>query len=201
MTRLISIVMLMMISVAIKAETFNVLSGTFEAIGQDGMSIDKITLVGNGALTEGVYTGSAASIASDPNATYAGFDETIFFGNTIVFYYAPTGVYDDIGAPLHNAPTIDFNSMTADMTSMFANWNSDPSIGYIGEFNVGGIANVVAIGTNIWELSWSQVQADGPFLGVSTEMTMVISQVPLPAAVWLFGSGLIGLIGFARRTV
>jgi hypothetical protein len=26
-----------------------------------------------------------------------------------------------------------------------------------------------------------------------------ISQVPLPAAVWLFGSGLLGLVGIARR--
>ena len=27
----------------------------------------------------------------------------------------------------------------------------------------------------------------------------VVSTVPVPAAVWLFGSGLLGLIGFARR--
>ena len=26
-----------------------------------------------------------------------------------------------------------------------------------------------------------------------------VSQVPVPAAVWLFGSGLIGLVGVARR--
>ena len=29
--------------------------------------------------------------------------------------------------------------------------------------------------------------------------TVTLSQVPLPAAAWLFGSGLIGLVGFARR--
>jgi hypothetical protein len=199
MNRLIYIFLLMIISVSAKAETFNVVSGTFEAIGLDGVSLDYTVLTGNGALTEGVYDGSAAGIATDPDATYAGFEETLFFGNTIYFYYAPSGVFDDIEAPLHNAPSINFGSMTADMTSMFANWNSDPSIGYIGEFNVGGIANVVALGANSWELSWSQIQADGPFLGVTTEMTMVISQVPVPSAAWLFGSGLIGLIGLAKR--
>jgi hypothetical protein len=29
--------------------------------------------------------------------------------------------------------------------------------------------------------------------------TSNVSAVPVPAAVWLFGSGLIGLVGFARR--
>ena len=29
--------------------------------------------------------------------------------------------------------------------------------------------------------------------------TLEVSEVPIPAAVWLFGSGLIGLVGVARR--
>ncbi|MDH5473491.1 MAG: VPLPA-CTERM sorting domain-containing protein [Gammaproteobacteria bacterium] len=33
----------------------------------------------------------------------------------------------------------------------------------------------------------------------STLGSVAVSAVPVPAAVWLFGSGLIGLIGFARR--
>jgi len=49
---------------------------------------------------------------------------------------------------------------------------------------------------------------DGPFIGIrglvdigsgnSMHVTSV-STVPIPAAVWLFGSGLISLVGFARR--
>ena len=69
----------------------------------------------------------------------------------------------------------------------------------IGEFNAGGIASVVALGANTWESSWSQIQADGPFLGFTTDMTMVVSQVPIPAGIWLFGSGLLGLFGVAKR--
>lgn len=34
---------------------------------------------------------------------------------------------------------------------------------------------------------------------VQFDLTGTISSVPVPAAVWLFGSGLIGLVGFARR--
>ena len=38
--------------------------------------------------------------------------------------------------------------------------------------------------------------ADGSFLAVDVR---VVPAIPVPAAVWLFGSGLIGLIGIARR--
>ena len=49
---------------------------------------------------------------------------------------------------------------------------------------------------------------DGPFAGTSVNFdigsgnsleVLSVSSVPVPAAVWLFGSGLIGLIGLARR--
>jgi hypothetical protein len=47
---------------------------------------------------------------------------------------------------------------------------------------------------------------NGPFVGFSanfdmTSMTLasVVPAVPVPAAVWLFGSGLLGLVGVARR--
>ena len=39
---------------------------------------------------------------------------------------------------------------------------------------------------------------DGDFPGFSANFDMV-SSVPVPAAVWLFGSGLLGLMGFAHR--
>jgi len=50
---------------------------------------------------------------------------------------------------------------------------------------------------------------NGPFIGFSanfdmttvtlTSCTDCVATVPVPAAIWLFGSGLIGLVGFARR--
>ena len=36
-------------------------------------------------------------------------------------------------------------------------------------------------------------------IATATVTTMTVNPVPIPAAVWLFGSGLIGLIGIARR--
>lgn len=46
---------------------------------------------------------------------------------------------------------------------------------------------------------------DGPFAGASANFNVIanfnvmINPVPVPAAVWLFGSGLIGLFGLSRR--
>jgi len=40
---------------------------------------------------------------------------------------------------------------------------------------------------------------NGPFVGQPFYFDGTVSAVPVPAAVWLFGSGLIGLIGFAQR--
>jgi len=50
-----------------------------------------------------------------------------------------------------------------------------------------------------------QKMVDGPFIGFSANFDIdggipgAPSAVPVPAAVWLFGSGLLGLVGVARR--
>jgi hypothetical protein len=35
--------------------------------------------------------------------------------------------------------------------------------------------------------------------GTGTDACPTVAAVPVPAAVWLFGSGLLGLVGIARR--
>ncbi len=58
---------------------------------------------------------------------------------------------------------------------------------------------------NVWDvnpdgsLSYATVPGmkDGPFPGFQASFNL--SPVPVPAAVWLFGSGLLGLVGVARR--
>ena len=49
-------------------------------------------------------------------------------------------------------------------------------------------------GAGSYTVQWQEF--DGPS---NYEMEFVVSAVPVPAAVWLFGSGLIGLVGVARR--
>ncbi len=65
-----------------------------------------------------------------------------------------------------------------------------------------------AAGTAVFSLGASTSTAVGGFSSAITfteqfpnfiGTTVTISEVPVPAAVWLFGSGLLGLIGIARR--
>ena len=65
----------------------------------------------------------------------------------------------------------------------------------------------VTFSTGLWifqagthEVSGVALSTDGSGSGVGyIVLTTNVSAVPVPAAVWLFGSGLIGLIGVARR--
>jgi hypothetical protein len=70
--------------------------------------------------------------------------------------------------------------------------------GYVQGFALGETAafysshsNVLGAPNNTQLLDWN-LSADG-------SLTYGVSAVPVPAAVWLFGSGLLGLVGVARR--
>jgi hypothetical protein len=62
------------------------------------------------------------------------------------------------------------------------NWGSDTSVNLTIQNNLAAITT-----------------AAGEHAFIQKKFTIDIPQVPVPAAVWLFGSGLIGLIGVARR--
>lgn len=102
---------------------------------------------------------------------------------------APSGTVD--GA----AGTID-----VDMSSWFAFWNGN-------DFNQGAQATgTYDEATGAFTLNWSSTINGGPFDGATgfwqlsgTANVEAPSSVPVPAAVWLMGSGLIGLAGVARR--
>jgi hypothetical protein len=68
-----------------------------------------------------------------------------------------------------------------------------------GDAVIGGKLTSLAMGM-VAEEVFSET---APLIGTgSTEtpfLTIETTVIPLPAAVWLFGSGLLGLIGFARR--
>ncbi|VAW81751.1 hypothetical protein MNBD_GAMMA12-2237 [hydrothermal vent metagenome] len=195
-----------LVSTAASAVTYDVLGGSFvmplvsPPDGNDGFVVTDILGVGSSwsegaAAFDGSAFGQTATCLGcgtiDPSAGLSGLGALPFFGGNVTTYFAPTGV-DGI---THAGPTVDVANGTADMGSFYANWNGT-------EFNQGSTGAVVADnGDGTLTLSWDSLIVGGAFGGKTGFWTMDIEAqaVPIPAAVWLFGSGLVGLVGIARR--
>lgn len=97
------------------------------------------------------------------------------------------------------------NTASVDMSAWRFTWNGNSAIN-VGE----GASAVLANNDGIWgngddTLDYSATVSDSGFAGVAYGIHFVGSinptntVVPVPAAAWLLGSGLFGLIGVARR--
>ena len=73
------------------------------------------------------------------------------------------------------------------------NWNTT-------NFDQGGAFTGTGDGSN-FDINWTSLIVGGPFDGQTGTYNVsgTYSVVPVPAAAWLFGSGLLGLVGVARR--
>lgn len=172
-------------SISLNFGTLGNLAGSFTANGQLLMNqfqpaptvLDPITI---SHLTFSLFTGSGGTL------------------NLL----APTA--ETSGATL----TADLRSLFASVTSSSAGWGGiliPPPTSSSYNMNIGGIAsgsfNEV---TNAFDVSWTHALTGIPYLTSGTfslQGTAQLAAVPLPAAAWLFGSGLIGLAGLARRKI
>jgi hypothetical protein len=72
----------------------------------------------------------------------------------------------------------------------------------INYFNSKTRPNIMFQTDDFWRITfpeWSQSSPTSLFYEITGGYSTELAPVPLPAAVWLFGSGLLGLIGIARR--
>ena len=108
---------------------------------------------------------------------------------------APTGLTS--GATL----TANLQSLFAGVTSTGWGWvNTNP---LMASLNIGGnAAGSFNELTNAFDISWTRSFSGVPYLTSGTftlQGTAQVAAVPLPGALFLFGSGLAALIGLARR--
>jgi hypothetical protein len=180
----------------------------------DGVTPGRIpfTFIGpNTNLVGGYINGGLTSPFADPNA----IGRFIFFNSPVNLY---TAASSNIGAiPGGPVPTGDITGtvMTMNLSSFFANWagtdfnqgsatastNFVPTAGNPVPADVPGSVSCVGTECTFTNLEWQSLIVGGPFNGKTGTFTLsgTATIVPAPAAVWLFGSGLLGLVGIARR--
>lgn len=143
----------------------------------------------SGASSEGALWNFNYYINIDSTTeTLADYDITLFYDFDPTFDNGPSslGTVNITNAIFGTTPTL-----IEDSQNLMFNWMSTPVSGVVappagafdpnalGEYNFG-----ISVGQSGW--------------GVEN-VRMDVQVVPVPAAVWLFGSGLIGLAGIARR--
>jgi len=183
-------------------------------ITNDGlMGVIDFTLTGGNisvtSFSQDAYQGTAGGtfyLRSTNNATMGG---TIDAAGNLSF--DPTGRQ---GAAANFATTIgeqpwNFDNFGTGAPNATNTWETGTSTnrpqGLTPAFTLTGSA-LVAAGTGMWTGTLVSAGNIGTAWGSSFQNTqfsevydVTVSAVPVPAAVWLFGSGLLGLVGVARR--
>lgn len=181
----------------------------------DGFGLGTLDLIGTNTNLVGGYIGSGGA-----SVDYTMLDPTLvagisnWFGFPASFYTAsanygdansPAGTYT--GGPVPGGTLDDAaGTITMDMSSWFINWNDGDYMAGTGRND--GTTSAMAAGTwdpvtHAYSLYWDSY-ATGPACGTPgcvTHWTLsgTASPVPVPPALWLFGSGLLGLFGLQRR--
>ncbi len=150
---------------------------------------------------DSVVDGNASSYIFSRDAT-ATFDVSFNGG---IFNVADVDLTMLFVGDLGHSGTITLLGGSSDGSS--ASFNLAPGANYTG-------FNTSQEGTNSFGIFYETLSLDslfsGTFSGVMLDIsnasavpsligTTAVSAVPVPAAVWLFGSGLLGLVGVARR--
>ena len=148
---------------------------------------------------------SYGGIASDVSRFYVDGDTSYDIDNTF-FHFKAKSKKGDVTGSVRIMGMLEGMSgqqtlMTADLTGVWA------STGQLIGFNTMNIqcgkvilALVDCTSSEVIYLSQLQNSLDpGGAKGNYKTMGVAVTSVPVPAAVWLFGSGLIGLAGVARR--
>jgi hypothetical protein len=152
-----------------------------------------------GAMVMGTYQGSNDGAANGINAL-AKF-QFGYFGPVDTYTQGATAYAVDGGAvenPAAPTGTTSGATINMDMGSWTAFWNGN-------EFNQGNhnVSGTYDSGTGAYTLEWGSLISGGPFDGNIGYWRLngvaTVSSVPVPAAAWLMGSGLLGLVGVARR--
>ena len=137
------------------------------------------------SMSNGLAIGSANAIGS--------VDNTWSFGGNPGVHYTKNAlsIVSDDGN----------GNVVLDMAGLTVFWGDPQADIDMGADNATITCAVDCSVGDTYSLDYSTVVPSGGFTGVlyGLHLEGTVSAVPVPAAVWLFGSGLLGLVGVARR--
>ena len=148
------------------------------------------------SITDSQAYNSAVSL--NPGWRHASYTEV-----QTLFSSSFDGAYDTSNGGGISTLGSGYTDQAADMAtfiSLFGETDTDMSIGFVADL-YGDLRWTGVDAYNIHLPSTFATYNDSADSGHSQAGIFMVrtSVVPVPAAVWLFGSGLIGLVGFARR--
>lgn len=148
------------------------------------------TQTGNPSTTVQALLGIDSSLVV-PNGTFT--QSSLGFSLSVQY----NGAFAASGSALPASVSGQFNSSANVFSSLFVN---DSLTTFTPSFT--GTNNFQFFGAN--GQSWSMATAGFPPIGtqqITGTGTWTVAAVPVPAAVWLFGSGLAALVGVGRRKI
>lgn len=128
------------------------------------------------------------------------YNKVSFMGGGVV----PAGAWVrllDVNGPHSDANIVEV--LDADDGDPNTAWHQNAFAGYPFLLRADGMRIIDAMDyslyTDLSGIPLSAYNQNGQLINLEGNVIQDLSAVPVPAAVWLFGSGLIGLIGFARK--
>ena len=170
--------------------------GNLQRVDDD---LDQIWFPANGTATT---TAKFASFTQDVGYIPQSNDGTFNSANFVHLFDVPGGT-NGIGlggpsAPL-NSGNVNFiwalDPSGAPLWTSLPGQNSDSLDHMVTWLITGGQGNTAGN----WVIAWEDLPGGGDRDFNDVVVEVKVSPVPIPAAVWLFGSGLLGLIGIGRR--
>ena len=174
-------------------------------------SLGSATANANMSVTQMNFSGisAASGTITDDGSAFGSFTGS-FFGHTWVADQitavfdntAPAGTFagsNALGAYNFDAGIANMDASHVAVGTLF-DWSTSVDIPVLAVFDCADVAGVC---TGVNTTVGGSMQT-GPFAGATpafngTAYSPPPNYIPVPAATWLFGSGLIGLIGVARR--